>query len=38
MISKSSAVKVNSGNVEIDKIYKDIITVADLYSAPGLRR
>ena len=33
MISKSSAVKVNSGNVEIDKIYKDIITVADLYSA-----
>ena len=33
MISKSSAVKVNSGNVEIDNIYKDIITVADLYSA-----
>ena len=33
MISKSSAVKVNSGNVEIDKIYEDIITVADLYSA-----
>ena len=33
MISKSSAVKVNSDNVEIDKIYEDIITVADLYSA-----
>ena len=33
MISKSSAVKVNTSDVEIDKIYKDIITVADLYSA-----
>ena len=33
MISKSSAVKVNTSDVEIDNIYKDIITVADLYSA-----
>ena len=33
MISKSSAVKVSSNGVVIDKIYKDIITVADLYSA-----
>ena len=35
MISKSSAVKVssNSNEVVIDNIYKNIITVADLYSA-----
>ena len=33
MISKSSAVKVSVNEVVIDSIYKDIITVADLYSA-----
>ena len=33
MVSKNAAVKVKDSDVEIDKIYKDIITVSDLYTA-----